>query len=143
VAHDAQGAVISASEDDRSHTDGPLIVMPLQFTPDVEGATKLYEAFGLKSRIKANAGGWADFTADGGGMTALHHDDTVRLGLTFEYGGNVEELASRLHNSGYESVIVDEAYNRTLQVKTPDHGMLWIAEIQQDLYGYSLVSAVE
>ncbi len=141
VAHDAQGVAISASEDDRSRTDGPLVVMPLQFTSDVESATDLYKAFGLKPRITADAGGWVDFTADGGGMAALHLDDAVRLGLTFEFTENIEDLAHRLRESGREPIIVDEAYNRTLQVETPDRGMLWVAEAQHDLYGYSRVSS--
>lgn len=141
VAHDAQGVTISASEDNRSRTDGPLTVMPLQFTPDVVSATELYKAFGLAPRIASDAGGWIDFTADGGGLAALHHDDAVSLGLTFEYSGNIDDLAQRLRESGYEPVIVDEAYNRTLQVETPDRGMLWISEESQDLYGYSRISS--
>lgn len=141
VAHDTEGVTISASEDDRSHTDGPLIVMPLQFTPDIESATELYQAFGLTPRIKADGGGWVDFTAPGGGMVALHHGDTVRLELTFEFTRDIEELAHQLRDSGREPVVVDEAYNRTLEVETPDRGMLGINEASEDLYGYSLMSS--
>ncbi len=143
VAHDAQGVTISASENDRFHTEGPLVVMPLQFTPDVESATELYKAFGLKPRIKSDSGGWVDFTADGGGMVALHHHESVRLGLTFEFTGNIDDLAQRLRESGREPVIVDEAYNRTLEVEAPDRDMLGVNEASQDLYGYSLVRAAE
>lgn len=141
VAHDAQGVTISASEDNGSQTDGPLTVMPLQFTPDVSSAAELYKAFGLAPRIAADAGGWIDFTFDGGGLAALHQDDAISLGLTFEYSGNIDDLAQRLRDSGHEPVVVDEAYNRTLQVATPDRGTLWINEESQDLYGYSRVSS--
>lgn len=140
VARDVQGVTVSATEGHGRHSDGQLIVMPLQFTPDVESAAALYAAFGLEPRIVADRGGWIDFTVDGGGLAALHQGEATSVGLTFEYSGNIDDLAQRLRVSGYDPVIVDEAYNRTLEVATPDRGMLGINEASQDLYGYTRVS---
>ena len=50
--------------------------------------------------------------------------------------GDLETLVSRLVEAGFEASIVDEAYNRTLRVVTPDGDELWVAGPYDDLYGY-------
>jgi hypothetical protein len=114
---------------------GDPAVLPIHYLRDLADADRLYVALGLHPRVAAVDGVWADYTADGGGLVALHQGEP-HTELSFEYAGDLDDLASRLDHAGYASTIVDEAYNRTLRVAGPDGVELWINGAQKDLYGY-------
>lgn len=114
-----------------------LSVMPIRYTDDVAGGAEVLRHVGLRSRIAADGGGWADFVAPQGGLAALHHGADGRTELSFEYRGDLDALADRLRQAGHEVDVVDEAYNRTALVTTPDGWRLWVNGAQEDLYGYA------
>lgn len=58
------------------------------------------------------------------------------MALSFEYAGELDQLAKRLTDAGHGESIVDEAYNRTLRVRTPDDWILWVNGPMTDLYEY-------
>ena len=116
-------------------TRGDPAVLPIHYVQDLVAADRLYIALGLRPRIAAVDGVWADYTSDGGGFAALHQGEP-HTELSFEYAGDLDDLASRLDAAGYAAEIVDEAYNRTLRVTDPDGVELWINGAQEDLYGY-------
>jgi hypothetical protein len=120
-------------------TTGDPAVLAIHYVRDLSEADRLFQALGLRPRIAAVDGVWADFTADGGGLAALHAGEP-QTELSFEYAGDLEELASRLDATGYAAEIGDEAYNRTLRVTGPDGVELWVNGAQQDLYGYRLLA---
>ncbi|MDL9979592.1 hypothetical protein [Microbacterium candidum] len=122
---------VGAGADDH----GPLAVMPIWYDTDLDRARTVYRALGLAPRISSDGGGWSDFSADGGGLAALHGGDP-RIELSFEYAGDLDALAKRVADAGFPAHIVDEAYNRTLLVDTPEGGKLWINGTIDDLYGY-------
>jgi len=119
-------------------TTGDPCVLPIHYVRDLAEADRLYRALGLRPRIAAVDGAWADYVGDGGGLTALHHGEP-QTELSFEYAGDLDALASRLDAAGYAAEIVDEAYNRTLRVTGPARVDLWINGVQRDLYGYRLL----
>lgn len=113
-----------------------LAVMPIWYADDLDAAETLLRHLGLRPRLATETGRWRDFRADDG-LVALHADDSSpRVELSFEYGGDLDELARRLEDAGYDSVIVDEAYNRTLRVTTPDGWVMSVNGRQSDLYGF-------
>lgn len=120
-------------------TSGDPSVLPIHYVRDTAEADHLYRALGLRSRIEAADGVWADYVADGGGLAALHQGEP-HTELAFEYAGDLDDLAARLNLAGYPAEIVDEAYNRTLRVEGPGAEELWINGVQQDLYGYRSLS---
>jgi len=119
-------------------TSGDPSVLPIHYVRDFAEPDRLYRALGLRPRIAAVDGLWADYAGDGGGLAALHHGDP-HTELSFEYAGDLDALASRLDAAGYAAEIVDEAYNRTLRVTGPARVDLWINGVQRDLYGYRLL----
>jgi hypothetical protein len=116
-------------------TSGDPSVLPIQYVREPAGADRVYRALGLRPRIAADGGVWADYVADGGGIAALHQGEP-HTELAFEYAGDLDDLAARLDQAGYVAEIVDEAYNRTLRVAGPGLEELWVNGVQQDLYGY-------
>lgn len=132
-------------------TDGELVVLPVWYPRDLDATERLVRALGLQPRIASDSGNWRDFSAGGGGLVALHADADAsdadpaaaparpRTELSFEYRGDLEAFAERLERAGFETVIVDEAYNRTVLVTTPDGWQLWINEAQSDLHGFRRV----
>lgn len=120
-----------------ARASGELVVMPVWYPRDVEAAHRFVRALGLQPRIVSDEGTWSDYTADGGGLVALHAGSaTPRTELSFEYRGDLGAFAERLEEAGFTAVLVDEAYNRTLLVSTPDGWQLWINEAQADLHGF-------
>ncbi len=117
---------------------GDPSVLPIHYVQDLDEADRVYRALGLRPRIAADAGAWADCTSDGGGLAALHQGEP-HTELSFEYAGDLDALASRFDAAGYAAEIVDEAYNRTLRVTGPARVDLWINGVQRDLYGYRLL----
>lgn len=128
---------VTVSGRPRSTTGDPC-VLPIQYVRDLAEADRLYRALGLRPRIAAVDGVWADYVGEGGGLAALHQGEP-RIELSFEYAGDLDALASRLDTAGYAAEIVDEAYNRTLRVTGPGGRELWINGVQHDLYGYRLL----
>lgn len=120
-------------------TSGDPSVLSIDYVTDLADADPLFRALGLQPRIEAVGGVWADFTADGGGLAALHQGEP-HVELAFEYAGDLDGLAARLNDAGYRAEIVDEAYNRTLRVAGPGGDELWVNGVQEDLYGYRLLS---
>lgn len=123
-----------------------LTVLPLWFPRDIEAADGFLRALGLRPRLASDSGNWRDFDAAGGGLVALHADESdagdtahPRAELSFEYRGDLDAYAEQLRDAGLEAHIVDEAYNRTLLVTTPDGTQLWINEVQTDLHGFHRV----
>lgn len=124
---------------------GELAVMPVWYPRDMHAAEHLLRTLGLQPRIASESGNWRDFSVAGGGLVALHADADAdssaaparpRTELSFEYRGDLDALAERLELAGFEGVIIDEAYNRTLRVTTPDGWTLWINAAQEDLHGF-------
>ena len=123
-----------------SQEDGPLSVMPIWVTPDVEQARKTLKAAGLRERIASDSGTWVDFHADSG-LVAIHgasEDTRANTVLGLEYDGDVDDLVTPLKEVGADPVLIDETFGRTLQFADPDGGeRIWINQTQTDLYGYS------
>ena len=119
---------------------GYLVVLPIWYSRDLDAAERFVEALGLRPRIASKDGGWRDYRADGGGLVALHADhEDPHVWLAFEYQGDLAVLADQLGRAGFDAEVIDEAYNRTLRVMTPDGWALSINGAQSDLYGYHRV----
>lgn len=117
---------------------GGLAVLPIWYQSDLAEVARVYAALGLRPRIASDdPGGWTDYAADGGGLAAQHRADRTDVDATsFEYAGDLDALAATMHDAGFEASVVDEAYNRTLLVASPDGGHVWVNGTQDDLYGY-------
>ena len=137
----ASGATISASAGARVANPGTLAVQPIWFQADLDEPRRILETLGLRARLASDSGGWIEFEADGGGSAALHAGDAPTIGLSLECTGDLDDLARRLTDSGFAATVVDEAYNRTLRVVTPDGDELWINGAMDDLYGYTRLDA--
>ena len=137
----ASGATITVSGGARRADTGLLAVQPIWYQPDLDEPRRILEAIGLQPRIAAEGGGWIDFTADGGGLAALHQHDEVKIDLSLEYTGDLDDLAERLSRAGFGASVIDEAYNRTLLVDAPEGDRLWVNGTMDDLYGYHRLDA--
>ncbi len=135
MARTASGATITASAGARP-THGTLRVQPIWSPDDAAEAAPVLRALGLRERIRSDSGTWIDFVGDGGGLVAYHAGMSDTLTLSMEFTGDLDGLARHLTTAGHEASIVDEAYNRTLLVRTPDDWTLWINGPIIDLYGY-------
>jgi hypothetical protein len=130
-----------------------LAVMPMLVTREVAAIAEWLQTWGWRRRISSDGGGWVDLElADGGGLVGIHHAGNleseppsvpagvapheVPVSLTFEHS-DVDALLARVRAAGLEGAhAVDEAYNRTLLVPSPDGDTIWINGEQTDLYGY-------
>ena len=130
------GATITISGGARLADTGALAVQPIWYQPDLSEPRRILEAIGLRPRIASDSGTWIDFTADGGGLAALHQHAEAKIDISLEYAADLDALAERLTGAGFTASIIDEAYNRTLLVDTPDGDQLWINQAMDDLYGY-------
>ena len=128
----ASGLGISVSAGARA-TAGPIAVQPILFQEDIAEARGVLEALGLRPDIVADRGGWAELHAAGGGSVGVHEASEPAVGLGFLADGDLDALAARLRDAGFEASVVDEAYARTVRVAEPD---VWINGVQTDLYGY-------
>ncbi|WP_292698389.1 hypothetical protein [Microbacterium sp. 69-10] len=128
----ASGLGISVSAGARA-TAGSIAVQPILFQEDVAEARGVLEALGLRPDIVADRGGWAELHAAGGGSVGVHEASEPAVGLGFLADGDLDALAARLRDAGFEASVVDEAYARTVRVAEPD---VWINGVQTDLYGY-------
>ncbi len=132
----AESAVTLSVTEDAGQAEGNPSVLPIWYQDDLSQPSAILESLGLRRRVWSDAQTWIDFAAPGGGLTALHQGDRARVEFSLEYPGDLDELRTKLAESGFDSDIVDEAYNRTLLVAVPGRDALWINGVQTDLYGY-------
>lgn len=135
----ATGARITVSGGARTADAGELAVQPIWYQADLDEPRRILEAIGLRPQLASESGTWIAFTADGGGRAGLHRADEVRFELSLEYAGDLDALARHLDSAGFGASVIDEAYNRTLLVATPDGDQLWVNGTMDDLYGYRLL----
>ncbi|WOF23007.1 hypothetical protein N8K70_16675 [Microbacterium betulae] len=136
----ASGIAVTVSAGGRVTRPGELAVLPIWFQPDLDEPHRILEALGLRPRIVSDRGGWVELVAGGGGLVALHHGDEPLIGLSFLAPGDLDALAARLRDAGFDPAVIDESYGRTVRVPDPDRGdEVWINGAQDDLYGYSRV----
>jgi hypothetical protein len=105
----------------------PLSVLALWHTTGIGPAARVMTDIGARPRISSEAGTWHDFTARNGGLVALHAGRRTAVELAFEYDGDVREILPPLAAGGFEPVVVDESYGRSLRVAAP-----WGAEVRID-----------
>ena len=120
----------------RQPVSGSLSVMPIVYQPELDEPERVLQAAGLTVRIRSNNGIWTDLDTDGGGLVGLHTGHP-HIELSFESTGNLDEFAASINGAGYHAEVIDEAYNRTLVVTTPDEWDLRINGTQDDLHGYN------
>jgi catechol 2,3-dioxygenase-like lactoylglutathione lyase family enzyme len=117
-------------------------VRPIHFVPDVEEATRFYEALGLEVRAKARTGHWIELTAAAGEL-ALHDTTTAADGqgregmlVNFIADEPLEALERRLRAAGFppQGTVVDQAWGRSLFVRAPDGTVVQIDEQDPSLY---------
>ena len=133
----ASGAKLTISGGARAADTGALAVQPIWYQSDLDEPRRFLETIGLRPHVASQSGTWISFTAEGGGLAALHHAEAVRFELSLEYTGDLDALAERLAAAGHPASVIDEAYNRTLLVDTPDGDQLWVNGTMDDLYGYT------
>lgn len=119
---------------------GDVVVLPIWYRRSQGAGRALLKALGLRPRLSSDSGHWLDFAADGGGRAALHEGDSPAIELSLEVA-DPDALAATLLERGRPAAVVDEAYNRTLLVATPDRGDLWVNGPIDDLYGYRRLDA--
>lgn len=153
----AAGAL--SPSDGAASADGPdpdLSVMPMLATSRVPEAAEWFTSWGLLPRISSEGGeGWRDLEVpDGGGLVGLHRTEDlaseppapgpaapeselheIGVGLTFE-SVDVDAMLVRVRDALTGAHVVDEAYNRTLLVPSPDGDTIWVNGRITDLYGY-------
>jgi hypothetical protein len=130
-----------------------LAVMPMLVTREVAATAEWLQTWGWRRRISSDGGGWVDLELPaGGGLVGIHDAGNleseppsvpagvasreVPVSLTFEHS-DVDALLARARAAGLEGAhVIDEAYNRTLLVPSPDGDTIWINGEQTDLYGY-------
>lgn len=119
-------------------TDGTLKVMQLWYTQDPAAAQKVLTNIGAKLSVSSATAGWALFKAKNGGLIGTHLGEQNASELSFEYSGDLAELARALSEKGFVAEVIDERYGRTLHVPDPDHegATIWVNERQSDFYGY-------
>ncbi|HWV50612.1 MAG TPA: hypothetical protein VN035_14255 [Microbacterium sp.] len=112
-----------------------IAVQPIWFQEDLTEPRAILEALGLRPGIAADRGGWVELRADGGAIGL--HTGEARIGLSFEAHGDLDALAARLRDAGFDASVVDEAFARTIRIPDPDGGdEIWINGVQDDLHGY-------
>lgn len=118
------------------------VVRPLVFTDRLDEVRDELAGLGLRPREESIAGGWVDLAGEGG-LVALHSaagaDQPTAEGetwLSFEVA-DADAAADRLRAAGFgDALVADEAYGREVRVATPDAGLLRIAEVKHDRYGF-------
>ncbi|MGO1320013.1 MAG: hypothetical protein ACTMIK_07155 [Galactobacter sp.] len=132
----SEGVVVTIAEAAKRPSLRGLTVEPIWFQHDLTQPRAFLEALGFRARIVGQDGGWAQLQAPDGGRVGLHSGDT-RVEASFREDTDLDALAERVRDAGFEAAIIDESYARTLRVQNPDGGdELWINGRQDDLYGY-------
>lgn len=118
-------------------------IAPLLFTGNIAAMRRFCEVLGLHASVVADGGGWVSLTAANGSTLGLHRDtvaDPPRLAgqceLCFEADEPLEAVLTRLSAAGYDAVIVDESFGRSIRVVGPDGKVIQINEAMSDFYGY-------
>ncbi|MDN5765717.1 MAG: hypothetical protein L0H96_01150 [Humibacillus sp.] len=120
-----------------------LTLAGIRFTDDVARMRAYLEALGLSAGITRSTtqADWAAMHA-GAGQVLLHSaatsDHRMPSGTTLLTGEtpDVAELAGILEHRGPATVLVDEAYARSLEVIDPLGALVVVNETQTDTYGY-------
>lgn len=135
VVSAASGIRISVSEGAAQGGAGSIAVQPIWFQDDLAEPRAILESLGFRAGIAADRAGWVEMLGDGGSVGL--HSGEPRTGLSFEARGDLDELAARLQDAGFEASVVDEAFVRTIRIPDPDGGdEIWINGVQDDLHGY-------
>ncbi|MDQ0641866.1 VOC family protein [Microbacterium murale] len=135
TVHTTSGVAITVSEGMVAAARGDIAVQPIWFQDDLVEPRSILAALGLRGGIAADGGGWVELLSDGGSIGL--HKGGPRVGLSFEARGDLDALASRLRDAGFEASVVDEAFTRTVRIADPDGGEeVWINGVQDDLHGY-------
>jgi hypothetical protein len=117
-------------------------VRPIHFVPDVDEATRFYEALGLHMQARARTGRWIELAASGGEV-ALHDMTTAADGqgregmlVSFIAEEPLEALERRLRAAGFppQGTVVDQEWGRSLFVPAPGGTLLQIDEQDPELY---------
>lgn len=133
----SSGIAITVSGEGRSARSGELAVLPIWVQADLDEPRRILEALGLRPRIASDRGGWVELVADGGGLVALHDGDEPGTTPSFFSSGDLDALATRVRTAGFDAIVIDESFGRTLRIPDPDGGdEVWINGVQDDLYGY-------
>ena len=140
AARTSSGVRVTASAGVRRAVEG-MLIQPIWYGTEVAPVRAVLEAAGLHPRIASDAGTWMDFAAPLGGSVGFHAAQEPGVVLGMECSGDLDALQRRLEASHLPAEIVDEAYNRTLLVDTPDGTKLWINGAMTDLHGYRRVDA--
>ncbi|WP_243225909.1 hypothetical protein [Microbacterium sp. CIAB417] len=130
----ASGVAISVSAGSAARS-GDVSVQPIWFQQDLAEPRAILEALGLRAGIASDRGGWVELHAEAG-RVGLHSGDPG-IGLSFETREDLDALAQRLRDAGFDASVVDEAFARTIRIPDPDGGAeIWINGVQEDLHGY-------
>lgn len=136
IAGELEIVVLAPAPGAASGTPG-LRALGLWVSADVEAAASVLGRLGLRAEVRSDSGRWVQLAADAG-LAAVHDGSPAAAQLSFEYDGDVDELAERVRLAGVEAQVVDESYGRTLLLTRPGGGEpIWINERQTDLYGYT------
>ncbi|CAH0165531.1 MULTISPECIES: hypothetical protein [unclassified Microbacterium] len=131
----ASGISITVSEGAVQAGVGAIAVQPIWFQEDLAEPRAILEALGFRAGITSDRPGWVEMLGDGGSIGL--HTGEPRIGLSFEARGDLDALAARLQDAGFEASVVDEAFARTIRIPDPDGGdEIWINGVQDDLHGY-------
>jgi hypothetical protein len=141
VVHPASGPrfVLSPSAVGPAQGDGRISVMPIWYGPELGAMRSTLGALGLRESLAADSGVWYEFDAPDGGRVALHADTVPRVELAFSCRDDLDALSASLRRAGFAADVVDEAYNRTVQARTPGGGTLHLNGPIEDLYGFHRV----
>ena len=116
----------------------------IRYVRDVDRALEFYTALGLGHEFSTRPTRrgpvmWTEMTGTGG-LLALHHLPAEEAGtpgaphapveLSFEASEPLEEVVGRLRAAGYEpeTVIVDESFGRSFQVRDPEGLLIQVNE---------------
>jgi hypothetical protein len=105
--------------------------------PDVESSRRFYEGLGLDYRPESSVPVWAHLAA-GAGAVGIHAA-TVSKGrvpgaveLGFATDEPLEEVSVRLAAAGYDHVLFDEDFGRSIRITDPDGVVVQIQQIDPD-----------
>ncbi|MDT0157447.1 hypothetical protein Q9R19_07415 [Microbacterium sp. ARD32] len=135
----ASGLVVTVFAGGRDAGVGDVGVQTIWFQDDIAEARGILEALGLRAGVVSDGGGWVEMRAPGGGSVGLHsasgrsESEGQGFGLSFQASGDLDALARRLREAGFQASVIDESYGRTIRIADPD---VWINGVQTDLYGY-------
>lgn len=112
-------------------------VLPIRYVADVEASRRFYEGLGLTYRADASVPVWAHLDATAGAVGI--HDAAVSNGrrpgaveLGFSTDERLEDVAARLASDGYEPILVDEDFGRSIRVTDPDGVVIQIQDIDPE-----------